>query len=77
MNRHPPGARLARAAQLTFDTTTTVMLDGALVDEVLEVSLVLPSDGFSQVTGQWLGRRPLAPFIGPTKTVEGMLGVWF
>lgn len=53
------------------------MLDGALIDEVLEASLALPLDGFSQVTGQWLGRRPLAPFISPTKTVEGMLGVWF
>lgn len=31
-------------------------------------------DGFSQVVGQWLGRRPLAPRISPAKTVEGMLG---
>lgn len=31
-------------------------------------------DGFSQVTGQWLGRRPLAPRISPAKTVEGFLG---
>ena len=31
-------------------------------------------DGFSQVTGQWLGRHPLAPRISPAKTVEGFLG---
>ncbi len=31
-------------------------------------------DGFSQVTGQWLGRRPLAPRISPGKTSEGLLG---
>ena len=75
--RRRPGIHLARAAQLTFETTTTVRVDGALVDEVLEVSFVRPSDGFSQVTGQWLGRRPLAPLISPAKTVEGMLGDWF
>jgi phosphatidate cytidylyltransferase len=31
-------------------------------------------DGFSQVIGQLLGRRPLAPRISPAKTVEGLLG---
>lgn len=31
-------------------------------------------DGFSQVTGQWLGRTPLAPRISPAKTIEGFLG---
>jgi phosphatidate cytidylyltransferase len=31
-------------------------------------------DGFSQVVGQWLGRRPLAPRISPGKTVGGFLG---
>lgn len=31
-------------------------------------------DGFSQVVGQWLGRRKLAPQVSPAKTVEGMLG---
>jgi phosphatidate cytidylyltransferase len=31
-------------------------------------------DGFSQVTGQWLGRHPLAPRISPAKTIEGLLG---
>ena len=31
-------------------------------------------DGFSQVVGQWLGRRPLAPRISPGKTVGGFAG---
>jgi phosphatidate cytidylyltransferase len=32
------------------------------------------ADGFAQVTGQLLGRRPLAPVVSPAKTVEGALG---
>lgn len=31
-------------------------------------------DGFSQVVGQWIGHRPLAPALSPGKTVEGFLG---
>jgi phosphatidate cytidylyltransferase len=31
-------------------------------------------DGFSQVIGQWLGRRPLAPRLSPGKTVGGLAG---
>lgn len=31
-------------------------------------------DGFAQVVGQWLGRRPLAPRVSPAKTLEGFLG---
>lgn len=31
-------------------------------------------DGFSQVVGQWLGRRQLVPRLSPGKTVEGLLG---
>jgi phosphatidate cytidylyltransferase len=31
-------------------------------------------DGFSQVVGQWIGRRRLAPRVSPAKTVEGLLG---
>ena len=30
-------------------------------------------DGFAQVVGQWLGRRPLAPSVSPAKTIEGFL----
>jgi phosphatidate cytidylyltransferase len=31
-------------------------------------------DGFAQVVGQWLGKRPLAPKVSPAKTVEGFVG---
>jgi phosphatidate cytidylyltransferase len=31
-------------------------------------------DGFSQVIGQWLGRRPMAPRISPGKTIGGLVG---
>jgi phosphatidate cytidylyltransferase len=31
-------------------------------------------DGFAQVVGQWVGRRPLAPKVSPAKTLEGFLG---
>jgi len=34
-------------------------------------------DGFSQVTGQMLGRRRLAPTISPGKTLEGVAGGLF
>ncbi len=36
--------------------------------------VVATFDGFSQVTGQWLGRHKLAPRISPNKTVEGLAG---
>lgn len=36
--------------------------------------IVAGFDGFSQIVGQWLGRRPLAPVISPRKTVEGAAG---
>jgi phosphatidate cytidylyltransferase len=31
-------------------------------------------DGFSQVCGQLMGKRPLAPGLSPNKTVEGLAG---
>jgi phosphatidate cytidylyltransferase len=33
-------------------------------------------DGFAQVSGQLLGKHPLAPRISPAKTVEGMIGAF-
>jgi phosphatidate cytidylyltransferase len=36
--------------------------------------VVLTFDGFSQITGQLLGRRKLAPRISPGKTIEGLAG---
>lgn len=39
--------------------------------------IVCTFDGFSQVTGQLLGRHVLAPNVSPGKTVEGSLGGLF
>lgn len=36
--------------------------------------IVAVFDGFSQLFGQWIGRRRLAPRISPGKTLEGSLG---
>lgn len=36
--------------------------------------VVASCDGFSQVVGQWLGRRRLAPRLSPGKTVAGLFG---
>jgi phosphatidate cytidylyltransferase len=36
--------------------------------------VVLTFDGFSQLSGQLLGRRRLAPRVSPGKTVEGLAG---
>jgi len=35
---------------------------------------VAANDAFAQITGQFLGRRPLAPRISPGKTQEGAVG---
>jgi phosphatidate cytidylyltransferase len=36
--------------------------------------VVASFDGFSQATGQWLGRHKLVPHLSPGKTVEGLMG---
>lgn len=36
--------------------------------------VVAVGDGFSQVSGQWFGRRKLTARISPGKTVEGLIG---
>ena len=36
--------------------------------------VVACADGFAQVTGQLVGRHPLAPRLSPGKTVEGAIG---
>jgi len=42
---------------------------------ILYIFLVVATfDGFSQVTGQLLGRTPLAPALSPAKTLEGLAG---
>lgn len=54
---------------------------GFLVFSVMDQGLILFAflilcifDGFSQVTGQLLGKRKLFPKISPNKTVEGFIG---
>ena len=43
--------------------------------EIVWVYLITASfDGFSQLTGQWLGHTRLAPRLSPNKTVEGAIG---
>jgi phosphatidate cytidylyltransferase len=45
------------------------------MDEVAYVYIVVAVfDGFSQVSGQLLGRHKLAPRLSPGKTIEGTLG---
>jgi len=45
---------------------------------ILFVYIVIAAfDGFSQLTGQWIGSRQLAPRVSPNKTVEGALGGFF
>ncbi len=39
--------------------------------------LIWSNDTFAYLTGQFLGRRPLAPRISPNKTMEGLLGGLF
>lgn len=41
------------------------------------VGIVVIFDGFSQVTGQIMGKRKLFPTISPNKTVEGLIGGYF
>jgi len=38
--------------------------------------LVVLFDGFSQLCGQLFGKRQLAPYISPNKTIEGFAGGW-
>lgn len=60
---------LAVAAAAVIATRT---LDPRLVAWIFLVTAAC--DGFSQVIGQWIGRRVLAPRVSPNKTVEGLLG---
>src|SRR6185503_11363916 len=62
-------AYLLLAAGLTF----FVLL--STVEAVVFVYIVVAAfDGFSQVTGQLIGRRQLARVLSPAKTVEGAVG---
>jgi phosphatidate cytidylyltransferase len=44
---------------------------------IFTYGIVAVLDAFSQLSGQLVGRRPLAPRISPSKTVEGAIGGTF
>jgi phosphatidate cytidylyltransferase len=44
---------------------------------IFTYGVVAVLDAFSQLSGQLVGRRPLAPRISPSKTVEGAIGGTF
>jgi phosphatidate cytidylyltransferase len=56
--------------------TLAVVNGGRISPEAFAFVYVVTAacDGFSQVVGQWLGRRPLAPRVSPRKTVAGLVG---
>lgn len=71
----PLTARLVGVAYLAIGSgfvATLLVLPPSSVAFVYVVVAVF--DGFSQVVGQWLGRRPLAARLSPGKTVEGTIG---
>lgn len=56
-------------------TASWLSLSGLATGTVAFVYIVVAGfDGFSQVTGQLLGRRRLMPTISPGKTLEGLAG---
>lgn len=60
-------AMLALAASWLLPSTTFAFL----------FLVTAACDGFSQVVGQWVGRRKLARKISPGKTIEGLAGGLF
>lgn len=79
-------AAMGRIANLSFTAATavcylTVVVGSAqfawrtAAPNVIFVYLIVCAfDGFSQVAGQLIGRRRLAPRLSPGKTIEGSLG---
>lgn len=52
------------------------VLNAAPADLLVIYFIVVLFDGFSQLSGQLFGRRKLAPYTSPNKTVEGFAGGW-
>jgi phosphatidate cytidylyltransferase len=63
---------LVAVAVATAAVIATRTLDPRVVAWIFLVTAAC--DGFSQVIGQWVGRRVLAPRVSPNKTLEGLLG---
>jgi len=62
-------------AYLAFSGMLLTFVSEAATSAVAFVFIVTAAfDGFSQVTGQNLGKLKLAPRISPAKTVEGSIG---
>jgi len=76
VDMRPHGIRLLIWVAYTVVAATTVLMIPMLSSGiwVYIYLLVAVFDGFSQVVGQLVGRRLLAPSISPGKTVEGAVG---
>ena len=76
IDNKPRGIRLAIWTAYTVIAATTVLMIPTLSSSswMYLYLLVAVFDGFSQVVGQLVGRRLLAPQISPGKTIEGALG---
>ncbi len=72
----PRGIRYIIWTVFTVVSATTVLMIPMLAPTTWMVLylLVAAFDGFSQVVGQLVGRRLLAPGISPGKTIEGAIG---
>jgi phosphatidate cytidylyltransferase len=79
----PDAARLREAAASLFPLVYLGVPIGALVEVRASVgreavltliAVIVASDSGQYYVGRALGRRPLAPTISPTKTVEGAIG---
>ena len=76
VDMRPRGIRFVIWMTYTVVTATTVLMIPMLSPGtwVYLYLLVAVFDGFSQVVGQLVGRRLLAPNISPGKTIEGAIG---
>lgn len=70
-----PAGIVLWAAFLACAASLVILPWTAGVSTAIWIYLVVAAfDGFAQVVGQILGRRPLAPRISPSKTIEGVIG---
>jgi phosphatidate cytidylyltransferase len=68
-------SRLAYPVWISYTIVGLIFLVGTWRASAGFVYLIVAAfDGFSQVSGQLLGRHKLAPYISPGKTMEGVIG---
>jgi phosphatidate cytidylyltransferase len=71
----PPRSAAVWPLFLTGSAVFVASLRSLMPGQVAFLFVVVATfDGFSQVTGQWLGQHQLAPAISPNKTAEGLAG---